>query len=332
MKYLYLIVFTAIVNTSFGQAEKAYITKDGNYSDNPKNAASYVIIEKLPGDSAYSAIQYDMRDTILVSGFYKDEHLSIPNGKFIYYQKNHLVKSRPNTIIKYTQKVDTNNFKSLVGYFINGKRAGSWTQYFSDGRIDVQYTFEDDKMNGPFKSFVYGDVFYRSEGTMVDDLQEGKFFLYSRDSLLIAESNYFHGRDTGRIVHLHPAHETNTFYSFLEKNLKKYRKELLATAPTVKFVVDKTGRITKPEIVKGVSPAVDAAIISAIALAPAFAPGIYDDAPIEQKLARQLWLFRRNGYNVSYGGMDYRYPTPHTITLVYYFYGGRMVGTGLAHH
>lgn len=94
MKYYYLFLFTAIVKMSFGQAEKAYILKNGKFSDNPKNAISYVIIEKLAGDSAYSAVQYDMRDTILFSGFYKDELLSIPNGKFIYYQKNKVEKKR----------------------------------------------------------------------------------------------------------------------------------------------------------------------------------------------------------------------------------------------
>lgn len=187
-------------------------------------------------------------------------------------------------------------------------------------------------MNGPFRHFIYGDKLYRSEGTMVNGQQEGKFLLYGPDSLLIAESNYFHGRDTLRIIHWHDARDSSSFDNFMEKNLKKYRKEIIAAAPLVEFGVNKNGKIINPQIVKGINPEIDSAVIFAMSMAPPVVPATYDGIPVEQKLKRRLSLFWDRGFSQSGPGANIHYAAPPIIRTVYYFSGGHMVGAGLPTH
>jgi antitoxin component YwqK of YwqJK toxin-antitoxin module len=332
MKFFYLFAFTIIVKVSFGQAEKAYITKDGKFGDNPKSAVSYVIIEKLAGDSAYSAVQYDMRDTIVFSGFYKDERLSIPNGKFIYYQKNQIQKKGGRIISN--PRADTLNHVEMTGYIINGKRQGRWVQYASNGRIKAAYTFENDKANGPFINIYGGSSQYRAEGTMVDDMVEGKFLVYNVDSLLVEESNYVHDKMIDHIVHFHQAMEPESLQSFLEKKLVKYKEQLTSSEPVVKFTVDKDGKITDPQIVKGINTEIDKAVIAAFMSGPHYTPANYDLIPSEQKVVKQLFLFKFKFNDVLYRNVGFpnSNAAPVPVRMVYYLYNGTIVGAGMPHH
>lgn len=92
MKYFYTLTLIILFSSAFGQVSRAFITKDGNYSSDSKEAVSYILIRKLDVDSAYAVNQYDMHDTIMSSGIYKDELLTIPHGKFVYYHKERLSK------------------------------------------------------------------------------------------------------------------------------------------------------------------------------------------------------------------------------------------------
>lgn len=48
----------------------------------------------------------------------------------------------------------------------------------------------------------------------------------------------------------------------------------------VRFVVDKTGKVVSPEIVKGVSPELDAEAVRVVSSMPAFIPGKVDGKPV----------------------------------------------------
>jgi antitoxin component YwqK of YwqJK toxin-antitoxin module len=290
MRYFYLIILCLVFSMSLGQTQKAFITKDGNYSSSAMDAVSYILITKLAGDTAYVVNQYDLRDTIITSGIYKDDMLRIPNGKFTYYTKMRL---RPGSfVLSGLVAVDTNNYISKVGYFLNGKREGIWRSYSAKGVMSEEYTYKDDKINGPYKQYYNDGSGYRAEGILVGDSLEGKFYIYNEDSLLIAESNYVHNREKSHTVHLVTAQPTEKFNDYLEKSLKKYKKQLIASPPAVKFTVGKTGEIKDFKIVKGVSTEVDGALLTAIATAPKWVPAIYDKLPSEQKISMELTLFQ----------------------------------------
>src|ERR1700759_3839933 len=139
-KYLYLVTLLLIGQSLFAQTKKSYLTKSGSFTSDSKKAVSYVLIQKLDGDSAYMASLYDMNNHLMAKGTYKDESLAIPTGKFVYY------KNEPsgNSNI---------NYKAAVGYFLNGKRIGLWYDYSSDGQVTAAYNYENNKFNGDYKIY-----------------------------------------------------------------------------------------------------------------------------------------------------------------------------------
>ena len=53
-KNLYLVTLLLLIGQSlFAQTKKVYLTKSGSYTSNSEKAVSYVLIQKLSGDSAY---------------------------------------------------------------------------------------------------------------------------------------------------------------------------------------------------------------------------------------------------------------------------------------
>lgn len=290
MKYCNLLFIMLLFNQSFGQIQRAFVTKNGSYSNDPKKAISYILISKM-ADSVYEVNQYSMNDTILVSGFYKDSLLTIPNGKFIYYQKNKLPEYKKGQTL--TADIDTFNFSKLRGYFINGKREGVWREYSSDHKVVGEYTFKNDKLDGPFRNFNEGWLQYRAEGTMVNNEMEGRFLVYTKDSLLVEESDYHHDKEVNHVVHYHQASEQGAFIESLENNLRKYYSQLKEKVPVVRFTVDKTGAIKDIQIVTGINEEVDSAVINAIKNGTSYIPANYDGVPIEQTIVTALPVFHQ---------------------------------------
>ena len=294
MRYFYTLILIILFNSTFGQLSRAFVTKDGRYVNDPKDAVSYIIIQKL-SDSAFAVKEYDMQDTIMVSGFYKNELLTTPNGKFAYYFKARF-PTKKEMEANHRQEInlggiDTNNYLRVTGYFLNGKREGAWITFSSRGVVGQRLTYENDKLNGPFTTYSGGELGYRSEGTMINDVLEGKYYIYNADSLLLAESDYVHGKEVKQTMHMVEATESEKFHSYMQRTLTKYKAQLAAKAPEVRYVVTKTGTLRDIQIVKGVAPDVDTAVLAALTKAPLFTPGTYDGAPFDEKITRILLVF-----------------------------------------
>jgi antitoxin component YwqK of YwqJK toxin-antitoxin module len=284
MKVLYFALLLFSFKLCNAQIERAFITKTGNYTNDPKAAISYLLIQKL-NDTAYAVKQYDMRDTIICAGYYKDEQLSIPNGKFFYY-----AKVRPN---KYPTIIDTNNFVQTSGYFVNGKREGVWVEYDPPHIRSSEYTYENGKLNGAFKKY-YNDYSGQwAEGQMIDNKEEGEYKVYNADSLLIEEINYVHNKSVKTILHFHPAVASEDQFKFLENKLKKYRDVFNASkaVPFVKFIVTSDGHVRDPQIVKGIKPEIDSVLIAAMLQMPTYIPADYDGKLCEQKILMPVILY-----------------------------------------
>jgi antitoxin component YwqK of YwqJK toxin-antitoxin module len=312
VKYLFSILLLLVCSSSFAQVQRAFITKEGRYSNNPQGAVSYILIRKLDSDSAYSVKQYDMRDTIMISGTYKDELLTVPNGKFIYYYKARFPAKKDLQAQKQQEinikGIDTNNYVQMTGYFLNGKREGVWVTFSSRGVIGQRSTYENDKMNGPFSIYTGGELGYRSEGSMVDNIMEGKYYVYNADSLLLVESDYLHDKEVKQTVHLVEASESDKFHSYMQIALEKFKPQLSVKVPEIKYVVTKTGALRDIQIVKGVAPDVDAALLAALAKAPRFTPGLYDGVVFDEKITRLLLVF-----NDFVNGPDGQQPLPRQV-------------------
>lgn len=286
MKYLYLMLLSLLTLSSFAQATKAYITKEGNYSADPQTAIGYVIIQKLQDDSAYMVNQYDMHDTIQCKGFYKDAMLTIPNGKFVYFEK-------PDTHNPHNNYgSDTNNYVQKVGNYSNGKQIGLWREYTYDKKISKEYNYENGLLNGSYKTYFNDYSGKWSEAHYVNDLLEGSDGIFTGDSTLMAESIFEHNKFITKKVYLYEASPPDNFVSFLEKRLKKYQPELRkAGTPYVKLTIDTTGRVLDADLVKEIKPELDKAIIAAILQSPLFYPATYNGNHIVQKIVLPLGLF-----------------------------------------
>ena len=290
IKIFYLLILNLIVFSAFAQVQKAYVTKDGDFSDDPKKGVAYVIVEKLPGDSAYIMRNYDMNDTILMQGTYKDQFLKIPNGRFIYYYKDHVSTktiSEMKSVIR-----DTNNYVKKVEYYTNGVRTGVWVEYIARNQKSSEYTYANNQKNGKYKLY-YDNLQSWTEGNMVNDLMEGTAYTYRADSLLISEHQYVNNKLVNTINHWTEAHYPDGFQEYLQKQLKKYQREIaIAEPPTVQFTVSKTGEILNPKIVSGVNPDVDKALVAALTSSKPFSPATHDGVPIEQNFGIVLVLFK----------------------------------------
>lgn len=291
MKYLYLILFNLIASQSFAQIQKIYLTKNGVSSSDPKKSNSYITIQKLDDDSAYLVKQYDMNDTIIMRGTYKDKSLEIPNGKFTYYNKRSGAMVEKMELINY-YVTDTNNYIQTVGFFLNGKKVGTWVDYAAKGIKSAEYNYEDGKLEGTYKKYYNNYAGNWSVGTMVNNSLEGKVYMYNADGLLVSETDYLNNNSVKTTMHFEEAKTPDNYNEYLEEKLKKYQQQIHDAKPVfVKLKIDKAGEVSNPQIVRGVNPEIDSAFVNAFLTSKPYSPARYDQKPIEQVIFIPLLLF-----------------------------------------
>ena len=85
MKYKLLIFLCCCTFLqAFSQAKPIYFNGNRITTD-AERATSYGVYGKLSGENLWTLKRYDLYDNLMLSGSYKDEQLTIPHGKFIFY-------------------------------------------------------------------------------------------------------------------------------------------------------------------------------------------------------------------------------------------------------
>lgn len=138
-------------------------------------ATSFAVYGKLSNDSVYTYKRYDIYNSLISIGAFKDEALKIPHGKFKHYltvdQFNELYNSA-----FYTE--DHASFLYEEGQFIDGLSTGRWISYYPTGKIFATVNFENGLKDGEFVSYnAKGDV--ETLGTYKNGKKEGDW-LYKR--------------------------------------------------------------------------------------------------------------------------------------------------------
>ena len=319
MKLIALVLFVLFADLSYGQIEKAYLDKTGQFTSNFKKVDSYVLITKLDQDSAYLARQYDRSNLIILRGTYKDHLLKVPNGKFIYYHKSNVSKKQ---LAKLKVKLDTDNYVQAKGCFINGNKTGIWIIYSAKNEIAAKLFYENNKLNG--QCIIYQDNGNRIEQQMVNDSLDGKWNIFDQNGMLLSEAVYSHNKQITFIKHFYSSHPREDEQAYLEKKLKKFRGDLFNSTPVIKFIIEKDGSVQHVELIKGINPSLDKAILETVKNLPSYYPATYDFLPVEQVVTKELMLYRYFNY---YGNGNIplypRYTQPKTV--VYRF----QVGNGL---
>ncbi|SDS78954.1 Antitoxin component YwqK of the YwqJK toxin-antitoxin module [Mucilaginibacter mallensis] len=291
-KHIYLLAFLMISHQLFAQTKKVYVTKSGSYTANSDKAVSYLLVQQLNGDSAYLARQYNMNNSLMVKGTYKDAALTIPNGKFVYYN------------------TENNSYVSAVGYFVNGKRTGNWSEFAPNGQTTLEYSYENNILTGTYKTYDANSGI-RGEGNMVNGKLAGDFKWYNNDGLLVAGAVLENGKIVKKTEYMKDAKESMNLHAYVEQKLKKYSSVLYDSQFTVKYDISKDGKITNPQIVSGYNPEINAAILNALSNLNAYRPATYNNAAIDQKTSETF-----NVYNTMNMASNYRLNHPIRICSI----------------
>ena len=291
----------------------------GSTLDSMRNHG-HIVIEKLPADSAWMVYEYDTQDSIMTIGTFKDEKLTIPNGKFKYYQYR---PSRLEITYDYTlHKADSvivpaKNSIRTVGYYFNGEKTGIWTTFDDFSKKITDEIFEHGKLNGLYQSYNSntGKVFI--SGNYVDDMREGNWNMLSFEGDTMSTDVYKHNKVVKTISYLNEkkikdktvtnAHRNYNFIRYLNAQISKKGISQSGTKRSLyMFTIDKTGHIVAPTVITNgninadVSLEVDRAIIDAMLNAPPWVPGEQNKQMVKISTSLQLNItFDKKGISVS---------------------------------
>lgn len=174
--------------SAFAQVKPIYFSGDSITTDRTK-ATSYGVSGKLSAENIYVLKMYDLYDNLLQTGFYKDENLTIPHGRFLIYNsvEDFNYENETNFYIK-----DKDRFLAEQGDYIEGKKVGRWVSFFPDGKIFSITNYIEGLKHGEFKVFNRGGKIV-TNGNYVLDLKNGEW-TYSRNG----RETYVNGVLTGR--------------------------------------------------------------------------------------------------------------------------------------
>lgn len=291
-KLLLLLAFIITATQLFAQTQKVFLTKSGKFTTNASKAFGYLLIQKFDGSDGYLVTKYDIQNNLISKGSYKDEHLTVPSGKFIYY-----AKPKPDNVFQDTSySADNKYYLASTGYYVDGKREGLWTEYAPNGEKTTECTYKNGILNGPYKAF--SNNFY-GEGTAVNGRVSGKFDWYT-SGMLAAELYYDNGKLKSKSEYLKPASEINSLGHYLRNKLRKFSKTIYDSRLVVRYTVDKNGKISNCKIIEGYSPEINRTVSSAIESFNGFTPAKYNGKPIAQEYTQTFYLYSTQPYYDPY--------------------------------
>ena len=309
-KTLLLVSVTFICSFAIAQTTyKAFLNSDGKRINDSAKASYYVLIQKNPGDSLWFGRQYNMTDTLLTSGYYKDIRMSVPHGKFNYYRF-----IEPSTYKKYnprTQKMDTIkrggvNFIEYTGNYADGKKAGKWEKYFWMGGLMTVMTYQNDALNGPYDAYDFNTGRLIASGNMIDNLKEGEWRTFGKDGKILGTDIYKNDKvintiqaNPGELPHLGlrevPNKDTskvegkifNAYVSFdlndfVNKEISGIIADNLNGTLLLQFWIDENGKVSDIKFTRHLDKVQDGLLAKALLVCPPWNPAIKDGMPISQ--------------------------------------------------
>jgi hypothetical protein len=298
MKKLFsLLAMIMITSQLFAQTQKVYLTKSGKFTADANKATGYLLVQKLTGSEGYQATQYDMHNTLVSKGTYKDESLTVPSGKFVYYAK----PDKDQVFRSASYKGEDKYYLSSTGYYVNGKRAGVWTEYTPTGEKMTECTYENGVLNGPYKAYANN---FSGEGNAVNGKIEGKFTWYT-NGLLAAEIYYENGKVASKTEYLKPAEETRSLGGYLNSKLRKYSKVIYDSKLVIKYTVDENGKVTNASVVEGYSAEINKSVVEALTNYDGFTPAKYNGKAIAQDYTQTFNLYGTQLYDNPYAAQNY---------------------------
>jgi antitoxin component YwqK of YwqJK toxin-antitoxin module len=138
-----------LCQSSFAQVKPIYFKGDEITTDSTK-ATSYAVFGKLSTDDLWLIKRYDLYNSLMVTGSFKDVQMKIPHGKFTYYEYVDVFNNANNTFFNFKGR---ERFTSGSGSFIDGKQNGIWLTFFPDGKVFTSSTFVNGVLHGEFSKY-----------------------------------------------------------------------------------------------------------------------------------------------------------------------------------
>ena len=193
MKTLLLSLFLLLIQISFAQKREEFF----NFSFKPESASPYYYVVTEKKDSLWYRIAYYVsQKTQAMEGWYKDEAGKVAQGDFTWFHPNRTQKSK--------------------GRFSNGKKDGPWLEWNEAGamidsstykagkHIGVSMRWHDNGMGKDSLNFNepgtgvqvswYDDGHLASVGRWVQELKQGSWKYFHKNSKLMATEDFMAGK------------------------------------------------------------------------------------------------------------------------------------------
>lgn len=126
--------------------------------------------------------------------------MTIPNGKFAYYQYFSGGKRVTYDFEKRkynTTTYEASNYLNKTGYYVNGKLNGKWEIYNQHGQLSEVCFYRDDKLSGVLREYDDEGKRVTDEGFMKDGYRDGNWSFYSPGGALLGTIRYDKGQRQG---------------------------------------------------------------------------------------------------------------------------------------
>ena len=113
-------------------------------------------------------------------------------GKWVFTGKDYPHKNLPKT-----QKVEE-------GYYVDGRKEGTWIKYFSDGGVQLKGTYNNNRPEGPYtRYFPNGKI--AEQGEFKANGYKGLLLRYHDNGQLAYRANFNNqGKESGKVSYYHP--------------------------------------------------------------------------------------------------------------------------------
>jgi antitoxin component YwqK of YwqJK toxin-antitoxin module len=114
------------------------------------------------------------------------------HGKWVFTGKDYPHKNLPKT-----QKVEE-------GYYVNGRKEGTWTKFFPNGHIQLKGTYINNRPQGAYTRY-YTNGQIAEQGNFESNGYKGLLLRYHQNGQLAYRANFNNqGQESGKVSYYHP--------------------------------------------------------------------------------------------------------------------------------
>lgn len=305
-KSLFICLFLgcSMLPEAFAQSDTIFINSNGQVVPRDEADLYRIVTGYHEADSIYAIEDYYLTGEIeMEGGFWKSPISNISRGHFVHYYKNGQPKSKgkrkaiKSGLWKYwyrngQMKAELLHVPERIDYLDNYEIVSCWDStgntlveqgegiflwYNEAGYLQDSGRVEKQLKEGDWTGYrAVGKLNYR-EIYKQGELQQGE----SYDTL----GNQYQYQELSVQPEYGPG--MTAFYQYVARHLKyprKARRKNIQGKVFISFVVDKTGKLTKVETIKGIGGGCDRSAEQTISQAPAWVPGLRRGQPVRVRM------------------------------------------------